>query len=191
MKDRIMMIVFVLVLGTILSTALVAVNAFTEPMVVQNEKIKELSTILKAFGIEYTKEDITTVFKDNIETIELPGLVYYKVSSGIMAFPFDGPGLWGPIRGVMAIEADAKTISNVAIKFQEETPGLGSRIADRDYLDALIKKQFKPELILVAAGKSESDVEVDGITGATLSCKAFIDILNDQYGIINSAFKGD
>lgn len=191
MKDRIMMIVFVLVLGTVLSTALVAVNAFTEPRVVQNEKIKELSTILNAFGIEYTKENITTVFEDNVETVEIPGLLYYKVASGTMAFPFDGPGLWGPIIGVMAMEADGITISNVAIKFQEETPGLGSRIADREYLDALIKKQFIPELMLVAAGKSESDVEVDGITGATLSCKAFIDILNDQYGKINSAMKGD
>ena len=157
----------------------------------QNEKIKELSTILNAFRIEYTKENITEIFDNNIETIELSGLVYYKISSGIMAFPFEGPGLWGSIIGVMAMEADAKTISNVAIKFQEETPGLGSRIAGKEYLDTLIKKQFKPELILVAAGKAKSDVEVDGLTGATLSCKAFIDILNDQYGKINSAFKGD
>ena len=71
MKDRIMMIVFVLILGTILSTTLVVVNDFTEPMIARNEEIKELSTILNAFGIEFTKENITGIFDSNIETIEL------------------------------------------------------------------------------------------------------------------------
>ena len=191
MKDRIMMIVFVLILGTILSTTLVVVNDFTEPMVARNEKIKELSTILNAFSIEFTKENITEIFEDNIETIELPELLYYKVSSGRMAFPFEGPGLWGPIIGVMAMEADAKTISAVAIKFQEETPGLGSRIAEKAYLDTLITKQFDPELNLVTAGTAVSGVEVDGITGATLSCAAFIDILNEDYKIFHTGFQGD
>ena len=191
MKDRIMMIVFVLILGTILSTALVAVNAFTEPMVARNEKIKELSTILTAFSIEFTKENITEIFEENIETIELPDLLYYKVSSGKMAFTFEGPGLWGPIIGVMSMEPDAKTISDVAIKFQEETPGLGSRIAERTFLDTLILKQFNPELNLVAAGNAVSEIEVDGITGATLSCAAFIDIINEDYKKFYSGFQGD
>ena len=191
MKDRIMMIVFVLILGTILSTTLVVVNDFTEPMVARNEEIKKLSTILNAFGIEFTKENITGIFDSNIETIELSGMLYYKVSSGKMAFPFEGPGLWGPIIGVMAMEADAKTISTVAIKFQEETPGLGSRIAEKAYLDTFITKQFSPELNLVSEGSAERETEVDGITGATLSCAAFIDILNEDYKIFYTGFQGD
>ena len=191
MKDKIMMIVFVLILGSILSVILVAVNTFTEPMVLQNEKIKELSTILNAFEIEFTDEKITEIFDSNVEVLEKSGLTYYRVASGEIAYPFEGPGLWGSIIGVMAMEPDNLTISNVAIKFQEETPGLGSRITERSFLDSIINKQFDPELRLVAAGKASSNVEVDGITGATLSSKAFINILNNQHHKIKAAFKGD
>ena len=191
MKDRIMMIVFVLILGTILSTTLVAVNSFTDPLIARNERIKELSTVLNAFNIDYTKENIDQIFLDNIETVETSEMNYFKVVSGKLAFPFEGAGLWGPIIGVLAMEEDGTTISNVAIKFQEETPGLGSRIAERVYLDTFTAKQFSPKLLLVGAGKAKSEKEIDGITGATLSCKAFIDILNDQYGIFISTFQGD
>jgi len=110
MKDKIMMIVFVLILGTILATTLVGVDAFTEPMISKNEKIKELSTILNTFEIEYTDETIEKVFTDNIETIEYAEMSVYKVSTGEMAFPFEGSGFQGPIIGIAVMDADRKTI---------------------------------------------------------------------------------
>ncbi|MDA3938932.1 MAG: FMN-binding protein [Spirochaetia bacterium] len=191
MKDKIMMIVFVLILGTILATTLVGVDAFTEPMIAKNEKIKELSTILKTFGIEYTDETIEKVFTDNISTIVYPEMTIYKVSSGEMAFPFEGSGFQGPIIGVAVMADDKKTITAVGIKSQVETPGLGSRITEKQFLDSFIGKQFDPELILVGAGKSSNKTDVDGITGATMSCIALIKVINDDYKIFNSTFKGD
>jgi len=191
MKDKIMMIVFVLILGTILATTLVGVDAFTQPMITKNEKVKELSTILNTFGIEYTDETIEKVFTDNIETIEYAEMLVYKISSGDMAFPFEGAGFQGPIIGVTVMDADGKTIRAVGIKSQVETPGLGSRITEKQFLDSFIGKQFDPEIILVGAGKSSKRTDVDGITGATMSSIALIKVINDDYKIFNSNLKGD
>ena len=191
MKDKIMMIVFVLILGTILSTTLVIVDSFTEPMITKNEKIKELSTILKTFGIGYTDETIEKVFKDNIETVEYPDMSVYKVSSGELAFPFEGSGFQGPIIGIAVMEADGKTIRAVGIKSQKETPGLGSRITEKQFLDSFMGKQFDPELILVGAGKSMNATDVDGITGATMSSIALIKVINGDYKTFYSSLEGD
>lgn len=191
MKDKIMMIVFVLVLGTILATTLVVVDTLTGPMIAKNEKIKELSTILNTFGIEYTDETIEKAFTDNIETVEYPEMSVYRTSSGEMAFPFEGSGFQGPIIGIAVMDADGKTIRAVGIKSQEETPGLGSRITEKQFLDSFIGKQFDPELILVGAGKSVNNTDVDGITGATMSSIALIKVMNSDYKTFYSNLKGD
>ena len=191
MKDKIMMVVFVLILGTILSTTLVVVDSLTEPMITKNEKIKELSTILNTFGIEYTDETIEKAFSDNIETFDYAEISVYRASSGEVAFPFEGSGFQGPIIGGAVMNADGKTIKAVGIKSQVETPGLGSRITEKQFLDSFIGKQFDPELILVGAGKSANKTDVDGITGATMSSIALIQVINDDYKIFNSSLKGD
>lgn len=191
MKDKIMMIVFVLILGTILATTLVGVDAFTEPLISKNEKIKELSTILNTFGIEFTDETIEKVFSDNIEPIEYEDIVIFKNSSGELAFPFEGSGFQGPIIGVAVMDSDGKTIKGVGIKSQEETPGLGSRITEKQFLESFIGKQFDPELILVGAGKSSKNTDIDGITGATMSSIALIKVINRDYMTFKSSLKGD
>jgi len=191
MKDKIMMIVFVLILGTILATTLVGVDTLTEPMISKNEKIKELSTILNTFGIEFTDETIEQVFTENVETIEYEDISVYRNTEGALAFPFEGSGFQGPIIGVAVMDADSKTIKAVGIKSQEETPGLGSRITEKQFLDSFIGKQFDPELILVGAGKSVKNTDIDGITGATMSGIALIKVINDDYKIFISSSKGD
>ncbi|RLD29186.1 MAG: hypothetical protein DRI73_11100 [Bacteroidetes bacterium] len=191
MKDKIMMIVFVLILGTILATTLVGVDTLTQPMISKNEKIKELSTILNTFGIEFTDETIEQVFTENVETIEYEDMSVFRNTQGELAFPFEGSGFQGPIIGVAVMDADGKTIKAVGIKSQEETPGLGSRITEKQFLDSFIGKQFDPDLILVGAGKSVKNTDIDGITGATMSGIALIKVINDDYKIFISSSKGD
>ena len=63
---------------------------------------------------------------------------------------------------------------------QEETPGLGGRIAESDFLGRFETKEVFPRLIIQSPGKASGNNEIDGITGATLSCKAFEEILNSE-----------
>jgi major membrane immunogen (membrane-anchored lipoprotein) len=48
-------------------------------------------------------------------------------------------------------------------------------------LDSFKNKTLVPDLLITSPGKATDNNEVDGITGATMSCKAFEAILNAQY----------
>ena len=72
---------------------------------------------------------------------------------------------------------DLVSISGLTIMQQEETPGLGSRIGEAEYLGDFIGKRFTPTLEMVSPGKGGGENQIDSISGATMSSKAFVDIL--------------
>ena len=81
----------------------------------------------------------------------------------------------------MALSApDFQTIKGITIVHQEETPGLGGRIAEKEILDRFKGKKILPQLIIQRPGKAKEQNEVDGITGATLTGKAFEKVLNSE-----------
>ena len=178
MKDKILMIVFVLVLGTILTTALVAVNYLTTPVIEYNEQIATKSSILGALGIRFGPGEVEQTFANNVEQRERNGTIYYVAENGDIAFPYSGSGLWGPIEGIIAIQPDFQTLGGITISRQEETPGLGSRITEAQYLAQFQGKRFSEGLRLVQPGRADRDNEIDSITGATMTTDTFIQILN-------------
>ena len=52
----------------------------------------------------------------------------------------------------MAVLPDLKTIKGIAITHQEETPGLGGRIAEPEFLQSFTAKGLQPELRILAPG---------------------------------------
>lgn len=181
MKDKIFMFVFIIILGSVLTTVLVAVESYTTPTIERNAELKRKSSILQALEIPYNIESIEQVFLDNIRGRGTDDEKYYIVEDGRLAFLFGGSGLWGPIAGVMAMDGDMRNIKRVEIMHQEETPGLGGRIAEREFLDRFNEKIFAPVLALVPEGKAVAENEIDSITGATMSGEAFLNILNGSY----------
>ncbi|MFH1006134.1 MAG: FMN-binding protein [Candidatus Latescibacterota bacterium] len=182
MKEKIKLIVFVIVLGSILTTALVAVDDYTAPIIEANMLIKTRMSVLEALNIPYTPESVNETFTRYVKTEVKQGKSFYVSSTGAIAFEFSGSALWGPLHGVVALLADLETIQGLIIIRQEETPGLGGRIADREFLDLFKDKRIVPRISILAPGKASAANEVDGITGATLSCNAFAEILNNQLG---------
>jgi hypothetical protein len=67
MKDKIMMLVFVLVLGTILTGILVAVNWYTTPVISRNEQREIQAGILQALGIPFAEEEVQQVFAASVQ----------------------------------------------------------------------------------------------------------------------------
>ncbi len=175
------MIIFVLILGSVLTAALLAVNTITAPIIEKNNEISIIKSVLDALEILYIEEDVESVFSDNIEVMIKEDKTFYISKSGDTAFEYSGSGLWGPIEGVIGIKPDFETIKAVTIIYQEETPGLGGRIAEQQFLDRFKDKKLHPELLIVPPGRAKDENEVDGITGATMSSKAFETIINSQY----------
>jgi Na+-transporting NADH:ubiquinone oxidoreductase subunit C len=191
MKNKLAtMILFVLVLGTILTVSLVAVNYYTEPIIRRNAEITVKSNVLEALGIPFGREETEEVFSRSVEEKRAGERRFYITRQGEIAFPFSGPGLWGPISGVIAVLPDLATLKGITIIHQEETPGLGSRITEESYLRLFENRKFTPRLKPVAAGKSGAENEIDSITGATMTSNAFIDILNQQLEENLAALKG-
>lgn len=182
MKEKISMIVFVLILGSVLTTALVAVDHYTDPRIKKNQAFKIKTRVLEALDIAYTKDNLEEKFLNNVEEKKIEEKSFYVSQDGSIAFEITGSGLWGRISGVLAVSApDLETIKGITITHQEETPGLGGRIVEDEFLNRFKGKKLLPALtILPANKKAVGENEVDGITGATLTGKAFETILNTE-----------
>lgn len=88
--------------------------------------------------------------------------------------PMRGKGLWGPIWGFIALDADGNTVYGAYFSHDSETAGLGALIKEEKFQDQFIGKHaYKdgvPALSVMKAGQAkDAEYQCDGITGATLT----------------------
>lgn len=100
--------------------------------------------------------------------------------------PVYGAGLWGPIWGYVALDADGSTIYGAYFAHQGETPGLGARIEEPWFTDQFNGKelwkdgQFKPVAVVKkGAPAPEGEDTVDAISGGTITSKGVSAMLSD------------
>jgi Na+-transporting NADH:ubiquinone oxidoreductase subunit C len=167
-------------MGTVSATMLVGINIYTAPLIAKNEELKLKSSILDVLKISYNRDNLEEIFNKNIMTKSKDKKIFYTGIDNAVVFEFYGPGLWGPIAGMISFNSDLKTIRSIKILHQEETPGLGSRIAEESFLSQFKDKEALPRLSFVPAGKSKAKNEIDAITGATMSSKALERLLNEN-----------
>lgn len=172
-------LIFVIVMGTVSSALLVGINAFTTPLITKNEELKLKSSVLDVLQLPYDKTNVLAIFEQEIKVLKSEQYTFYSSSDGSIAFEFYGSGLWGPISGIASINSDLKTIKIIKILHQEETPGLGARIAEHDFLKQFAGKEFLPKLLFMPQGRAQAKNEVDAITGATGSSRALEKLLNE------------
>lgn len=165
------MVVLIIIVSTISAGFLTVFNIFTKDRIAYNQEIKLKKSVLNVFGIDYQKDEIIELFDQQVEQKELHGRTIYEyyengeISS--LSFEISGPGFWGPITVLVAIDPGLTVLKGVEIIHQEETPGLGGRISEDEF-----KSQFKGK-------QTEPEIFVDGITGATMTSRAFARIINE------------
>jgi Na+-transporting NADH:ubiquinone oxidoreductase subunit C len=129
-----------------------------------------------AYLIDIKKEEAAA--KDSNYTRRLPLFVGEKDNVTFYIIPVRGKGLWDAVWGYVAIDAQL-VIQGVYFDHAGETPGLGSNIKERFFMD-----DFKGEHIMdgdtfkgvaVAKGNADpknnrkTDFAVDAIAGATIT----------------------
>ena len=111
-----------------------------------------------------------------------------KMDDGSIKYvlPMYGAGLWGPIWGYVAVNEDGNTIYGANFSHEGETPGLGARIADKDFQDEFVDKhlfqegEFKGVVVLKKGLKSVTGAEqIDALTGATITSLGVSAMLED------------
>jgi Na+-transporting NADH:ubiquinone oxidoreductase subunit C len=183
MKRYLNMVWFILILGTLTSVVFVGMEVWTRPLIDANAANELKSIVLSANDISINTGNISSVFDENIETEKVGEYTFYvEKNSGRVSYQFSGGGVWGPIIGIITLENDKETIRQIRIMQQEETPGLGGVVADLKYLAKYVGIMIVPQIeVNIPDSAANKPNEVDSITGATRTSKAFEQILNDSY----------
>lgn len=180
MNKSVKNLLFILILGSVATALLIGIRTYTLPIIRQNQDNTLKMTILEAAGIQFNRGELDQTFRDKITKEEINGQTFFVSPDGLYIFEFEGRGLWGMIKGLVSLKSDLETIDNIKVIAQEETPGLGGRIAEEAFLKQFHNKKFAPELILTLRQKAVKDTEIDAISGASLTSKAFVDMINDS-----------
>ena len=185
-KSFIYPIIFMSVITAIFTFVLAYLNFSTAERIefLQGNELRR--KILYVFDISTSSDDpeeIEEVFNKLVqEDNSYDPPVYYTVENGEItayAIPADGPGLWGSIDAYIGISADFEEVLGLEFITHSETPGLGGRISEDEFLN-----QFRS--LNIASPTNEQYIifnpapggNVDAIAGATLTSQSVRDLLN-------------
>jgi len=109
---------------------------------------------------------------------EYPGLIFYPASLaggpvGTAVETFSGEGFGGDVRLMVGFTSDLR-INAISVLGQTETPGLGTKMESPSFLKQFVGKD--PAEFKTTVKKDGGDV--DAITAATISSRAFCDAVN-------------
>ena len=126
--------------------------------------------------------------KESAAERQLPVYVCTMPGDGATKYilPVYGAGLWGPIWGYVALDADGSTVFGAYFAHQGETPGLGAEIEKPAFSDQFEGKQmfkdgrFLPVTVVKAGQKPLGDEDyVDAVSGGTITSKGVAAMLSD------------
>ena len=204
MKGNIYTLSYAAILSTVCALLLAGAASFTRPYQEANKEAEETLNILTALkvplGEKVSSMELGEIYEANIKVQEQGKITLYVYSPAdaggkteAVVVRFEGPALWGPVKGFLALEADMRTIRGITFYEQEETPGLGGEIV-ADWF----RKQFEGKSILDADGKpgiiikgkgATAQNQVDAISGATMTCDKIQEMINKTIDALTAATK--
>jgi Na+-transporting NADH:ubiquinone oxidoreductase subunit C len=125
--------------------------------------------------------------------VPLRALVYQVVDEGQIEkviLPIEGKGLWSTLYGFLALAPDTTSITGITFYQHGETPGLGGEVDNANWKALWAGRrafddEWNPaiEIIKGAAGPpAEDPYAVDGLSGATLTCRGVNHLLHYWLG---------
>ncbi len=152
---------------------------------VVNTKADILSEVKgEAFDIDIVKEAAKP-----LESRQLPIYVAQLEGQTKYIIPLRGAGLWGPIWGYVALNDDKNTVFGTYFSHASETPGLGAEISLPKFQQEFVGKhilndrnEFVSIAVMKAGQKSDTQEQVDGISGGTITSKGVEAMLLNSIG---------
>jgi electron transport complex protein RnfG len=98
------------------------------------------------------------------------------------AIPGAGPGFQDTIGLLYGFDSRGRQVMGMEVLESRETPGLGDKIyKDLDFVANFDGLSIDPTIVAVKKGTKSRPNEVDTITGATISSKAVVRIINETH----------
>ncbi len=194
-ETRFYSIFFMVIITAFFISILSAFYLLTEKKVNTLKENTEKKLVLNSFDLP--ADDVQN-FDKFIKIQNLQNRNYYIAErSGKLigyCFPINGKGLWGSINALIAVTPDFQRIINLEIVDQNETPGLGGRITEDWFKDQFRKKVLLEngeivEFQLVSEDENTNKAQINQITGATLSSRSVLKMIEEEYSEILKVLK--
>lgn len=192
MKDkRWYPVMYMFTITAILSAAVIGFAQYTQKKVQANQERNFEIAVLKVlpgmFDPNLSSIELHKKFTEQVDkpTEQTAGAYTLRKNSTIEAYalPIEGQGFWAPIKAVIGIKSDTKTITGLVIYEQRETPGLGAEIATKEFTNQfenlVISINGKP-ISFRRPGEVLQQSQVHAVTGATQTSIRFEKIVNDN-----------
>jgi len=183
MRNTIKMISVLTVVGLISGAALVFMYNYANPLIEKNKKNEMKKAIFRIFpdGKSYTDETVNGV---DVFRVKDAGGAFIGYT-----FLAEGNGYQGVIKMMAGISPRTETLTGLEILESQETPGLGQEIATDKFTSQFKALKVTPEIAYVKNTKPVNPNEIQAITGATISSRAVVTILNDTIKKIKGKLK--
>jgi Na+-transporting NADH:ubiquinone oxidoreductase subunit C len=195
-KKRLFSIIYMFVLTLFFASLVSAVKVVTEEKVETSQRVKLQRVILGVLGFAgmdtMADRDLVQLFDRSVKRIEVKDksvyVGYFEDGQTIrgFAFPVGGPGFWGPISGMIAVDPSATKVLGISFYRHSETPGLGARISERWFTEQFEGLRMRPLeknkkiFYLKPHGGGGVPNELDAVTGATGTSRAVEAFLNQD-----------
>jgi electron transport complex protein RnfG len=174
--------------GLVSGLAIIGIYETTLPTITENKARELRAAVFKVLpGVTRMQ---ALVFRDEDLVVDEPGkdepVVYggYDDEGGFVgyAIPGAGPGFQDTIGLLYGYTPERRLVLGMEILESRETPGLGDKIyKDAEFVGAFGALAVDPEIVAVKKGTSAGANEIDAITGATISSKAVVRIINETH----------
>lgn len=179
------------VVTAVLSAVIIGFAQFTSGRVAANETLNFELAVLKAlpgiYDSNLSSVELHNIFEQKLTqpTKASGGAFLLKQNDKIVAYalPIEGQGFWAPIKAVIGIKPDKKTVTGFAVYEQRETPGLGAEVAKKEFCDKFngLKMADGDKYVYFKRPGSElQKCDVHAVTGATQTSTRLEKIINDS-----------
>ena len=186
MRDILKLSVVLLIICVVASALLAYTNELTAPVIATAREESAASARLLVMSEaddlneKMSQEQVEEIAgKSGLSTEILNEIYIAKKDGEVIGYTYTCTvsGFGGAIDVLTGIYLDG-TIGGVQVLNHNETPGLGAKATDEDWIVQYTDKNVNSELTVIKIGTA-GDTEIEAITGATITSKAVTLAVND------------
>jgi len=173
MKLVVHMLVTLTLIGVISGAVLSELHSWAAPKIEANRKAETERAI---FVVQSEATDYKKI--ENVD-FELYEVFDGNNNSLGFALPYEGNGFQGNIRLIVGVNKTLSNLLGLEVLEQVETPGLGTKVTEKPFTGQFINLKLSPQIDWVKGVEPSNPNEIQAITGATISSKAVVKIINE------------